>query len=92
MAGERIETLLSLAAEVAGEKPARARRYVELARRLSSRYNVTVPARWKRKFCKHCFAWWNATNVRVRARNRAVTYKCIGCGAESRVGYGVKKG
>lgn len=87
LAGERIEILLKLAERVVGAKPERARRYVELARRLSSRYNVTVPACWKRKFCKRCFAWWTPANLRVRARNGTVTYKCRECGADSRIGY-----
>ena len=88
LALERIEKLMALAASVAGAKPARAKRYVELARKLSSRYNVTIPGKWKRKFCKGCFAFWApGKNLKVRARDGAVAYVCTECGAASRIGY-----
>ncbi|MBI4214840.1 ribonuclease P [archaeon] len=88
LALERIEALMALAKSMAGERPERAKRYVELALRLSSRYNVSVPARWKRKFCKRCFAWWTTGgNVKVRARNGVLTYRCTECSAVRRVGY-----
>ncbi|MBU2564846.1 MAG: ribonuclease P protein component 4, partial [Candidatus Thermoplasmatota archaeon] len=32
----------------------RADRYVELARKIGMRYNVSIPAKYKRRFCKHC--------------------------------------
>src|SRR5438876_12188993 len=58
IAGERMETLFRLAeSEALHRRTERARRYVELARRIGMRYNVRVPAPFKRSFCKKCFAF-----------------------------------
>src|SRR5947199_5576311 len=58
IAGERMATLFRLAeTEALHRRTERARRYVELARRIGMRYNVRVPAPFKRSFCKKCLAF-----------------------------------
>ena len=48
---ERMEILFHEAEQEARhDRWARARRYVDLARRIGMRYNVRVPARFKRRF------------------------------------------
>ena len=52
LALERIYRLFELAAEE--KKPARAKRYIELARKLSSRNKTRIPPELKKEFCKKC--------------------------------------
>jgi RNase P subunit RPR2 len=80
---ERIGILLALAEEAlrdGGEK--HAKRYVYLARRLSSRYNCRFSKKDRMRFCKHCgmprIAGKN-TRVRLRKRTRTAEYLCS-CG------------
>jgi len=54
IAKERIGILLRLAKKEAAGHPERSRRYVLLARKIGMRYNVRLPAEWKRKLCKRC--------------------------------------
>lgn len=54
IAKERMEILLKLAKKEARKNPERSRRYAMLARKIGMRYNVRLPAGWKRKFCKSC--------------------------------------
>src|SRR5207237_917264 len=58
IAAERMVTLFRLAeSEALHRRAGRSRRYVELARRIGMRYNVRVPALFKRSFCKKCLAF-----------------------------------
>jgi len=66
----------------------RARRYVELARRIGMRYNVRVPAPFKRSFCKKCLAFLlPSVSARVRVGRGRVVVTCITCGAVQRYPY-----
>jgi len=57
IAQERMDILFRLAErEALQRREARARRYVDLARRIGMRYNVRIPAEFKRRFCKGCGA------------------------------------
>ncbi|OGS61136.1 MAG: hypothetical protein A3K59_04620 [Euryarchaeota archaeon RBG_19FT_COMBO_69_17] len=84
---ERISILFGLAEEEAlGKRPARARRYVELARRIGTRYNVRMPAEFKRRFCKACGAYLlPSANARVRVGRGRLVVTCMGCGAVQRM-------
>src|SRR3989442_14561456 len=66
---ERMTTPFHLAETEALQRHAgRARRYVELARRIRMRYNVPGPAPVKRAFCKKCLAFLRpSVSSRVRA-------------------------
>ena len=84
---ERMEILFGLAEKEAlqGHAP-RARRYVDLARRLGMRYNVRVPPEYKRRFCKECLAYLvPSVNARVRVGRGRVVVTCLACGAVQRV-------
>ena len=84
---ERMEILFDLAEKEALQRhAARARRYVDLARRLGMRYNVRVPAEFKRRFCKECLAYLvPSLNARVRVGRGAVVVTCLACGAVQRL-------
>ena len=89
IAGERMVTLFRLAeSEALHRHPGRARRYVELARRIGMRYNVRVPAPFKRSFCKKCFAFLlPSVSARVRVGRGRVVVTCTACGAIQRFPY-----
>lgn len=89
IAAERMATLFQLAETEALHRHAdRARRYVELARRIGMRYNVRVPARFKRSFCKKCFAFLlPSVSARVRVSRGRVAVTCNTCGAVQRYPY-----
>ena len=91
IARERMERLFQLAEENAMEHPERARRYVELARKIGQRYNVPTPAEWKYRFCKRCNSFWipgETVIVRVKPEPQPhVEYICLVCGARRRKPY-----
>lgn len=84
---ERMEILFGLAEKEALQgHAARARRYVDLARRLGMRYNVRVPPAFKRRFCKDCLAYLvPSVNARVRVGRGRVVITCMGCGSIQRL-------
>src|SRR5207247_4391498 len=88
-AGARRATLFGLAETAAlHRRTERARRYVELARRIGMRYNVRVPAPFKRSFCKKCFAFLlPSVSARIRVGEGRVVVTCGACGAVQRDPY-----
>ena len=87
---ERMAILLSLAAKALKDDDGKhARRYVFLARKLSTRYNCRLTPSLRAKFCKSCglpsVPGLN-TKVRLRKRTRQAEYLCS-CGAARRFKY-----
>jgi ribonuclease P protein subunit RPR2 len=81
IAGERIDILFDLAEEEAlSNNLPRATRYVDLARRIGMRYNVRIPGKFKRKYCKHCHSFLlPGENSRVRIRGGRIIVFCENC-------------
>ena len=80
---ERIGILLSLAEQAlrAGDEK-HAKRYIYLARKLSTRYNCRLPKKERMRFCKSCGmprVMGKNTKVRLRKRTRTAEYACS-CG------------
>ena len=90
---ERIDKLMALAEKNQRKNSVRAKRYVVLAKKMSTRYRVRMPERFKKRICKVCSRYWipgyNVT-VRLNRRNRTVEYRCE-CGALRRFGYTEKR-
>ena len=88
---ERIDILLNLAITALGKKDAKhAKRYVFLARKLSTRYNCRFTPSERMKFCKGCgmpSIPGKNTTIRLRKRERAAEYACS-CGKTRRFKYG----
>src|SRR5438552_18720642 len=86
---ERMTTLFHLAEGEALQRHAgRARRYVELATRIGMRYNVRVPAPFKRSACKTCLPFlFPSVAARVRVGRGRVVVTCTTCGAVQRYPY-----
>jgi ribonuclease P protein subunit RPR2 len=90
IARERVEVLLDEARKAAASgKADRAKRYVALARRMGSRYNVSMPRGERRYLCAGCGTYLvPGRNATVRLRPRRIVIRCAACGAVRRVGRG----
>ena len=89
-AWKRIAKLLDLAEANLKKHPERTRRYVELAKKLSSKYNATIPREQKRKICKKCDAFLlPGFNLAIRAdkNTKAMVYTCLECGHKKKYVY-----
>lgn len=87
---ERIQTLFKQAEESFKVHPERSRRYVEMALKLSTRYNVRLSPEMKRKFCKSCKSLViPGLNSRTRASpsQKAIIITCQECGHVTRHPY-----
>lgn len=81
IAKERIQILFSLAEKEFKKHPDRSRRYVELARKISLRYNVRL-SKLKRKFCKNCNMLLKpgiTSQVRLDKSTRTIKTICLNC-------------
>ncbi len=78
---ERIHRLFELAEEEFGKNPARSDRYVELARKLSTRNKAVIPTELKKGFCKKCGSFLiKGKNAEWRELGKLVEIKCGKCG------------
>lgn len=81
IAEERINILFERADEEFVQHPERSNRYVQMARNIAKKYNIKMPALWKRRFCKECQSFLKpGENCRVRLSNSCVTIRCLECG------------
>jgi len=91
IARERIEVLFKIAEEeFSNNRKDLANRYVELARKISMRYNVRIPKELKRKFCKRCHSYIKPgvnSRTRVRSEKKYVLVTCLECGHKMRFPY-----
>jgi ribonuclease P protein subunit RPR2 len=93
VAVERIERLFELAKERTEMKDKAskdlAKRYIRIAKAISSRYKVSMPSSVKNFICKRCSSvlipGFNCT-VRLASSKRYIVYKCE-CGEEKHVFY-----
>lgn len=92
IAAERVERLLELAEASFQDHPDFSDRYVQLAWRLKTRYNLKLPPRLKGKFCRKCLSFWSpGVSCRVRIRQSSVTITCLRCGRVIRLPFKLKK-
>lgn len=89
IAMERIHELFGLADEVFSKDPARAQRYVDLARRIAMRTRIRLPRDLRRRICKRCKGFLVpgvTSRTRIRQRREShVAITCISCGAVTRL-------
>lgn len=82
IARERIEILLSAAEKEFKKHPERARRYVELARKIGLRYNVRLAQDEKKSFCKKCNTLLKpgvTSQTRLDKKTKTVNVTCLNC-------------
>ncbi|HIH62271.1 MAG TPA: ribonuclease P [Methanobacteriales archaeon] len=88
IAEERMDILFQLADKEFSKHPERSHRYVELARRISKKYNLRIPRKWKRRFCKSCYKFLKpGYNCRIRLSRGKIHYQCLECGRIMRFPY-----
>jgi ribonuclease P protein subunit RPR2 len=92
IAVERIGRLFELAEKAFEKHPELSDRYVTLAWKISTRYNVRLPATLKRKFCRKCLSFWKpGASCRVRVQSGCVVVTCLRCGNAARLPFKPKK-
>jgi len=87
IAKRRMTILMSLArvAAINGNIP-RGRRYVELARKIAMRSNVSMPR--NELWCKECYLpLIPGRNCRIRLRDQRIVVHCLGCNHIRRMPY-----
>lgn len=72
---EKIKVLFS----EAKKRPAKANRYVELARTMAMKINLKIPRELKITYCKHCNTYFKQGNYRVRTKDGWIIYTCFSC-------------
>jgi ribonuclease P protein subunit RPR2 len=78
---QRIDRLLEAAAAEFPAHAKRSDRYVELARRLATRYRVPLGKK-KTRFCRNCGTYFvYGTNARVRIKDKRTVITCLKCGS-----------
>ncbi|HDH91385.1 MAG TPA: hypothetical protein ENF38_00360 [Candidatus Aenigmarchaeota archaeon] len=94
IAKERIKILFDLAEKEIDKNPERSRRYIELMRKIGKRYNVRLPKKIKRKFCKSCNTFLKpgkTARIRIDSKKKAVIVKCLYCNKIYRYPYKPKR-
>ena len=87
IAHERISALFVLAgSEAKSGEFALSDRYVALARRIGTRYNVRLLPEYRELYCRGCSAYWvEGRTVRTRLRHGRRVRACLRCGRLRRV-------
>lgn len=88
IANERIDILFKQAEKEFSQHPERSNRYVELALKISTKYNVRIPQEWNRRYCKNCHKFlYPGHNCTIRLVNSEVNIKCAECGHITNIPY-----
>lgn len=87
IARERITALFALAErEASAGHRDLADRYVSLARRVGTRYNVRLLPEYRELYCRGCSAYWvEGVTVRTRLRSGRRSRTCLRCGRVRRL-------
>ena len=94
IAKERIKLLFFEAEKSFSEHPKRAKRYVEMARKIGMKHNVIIPADLKKRFCKECGEFLvpgNNCTVRLDSKKNNVVFTCKNCKTVKRYPYNKNK-
>lgn len=80
LAVDRIGKLFIQAEDFFKEHPELSRRYVEMARKLATRYKVRFTSQQKRASCKRCNAYLKeGVNSRIRLEKGRIVQTCLEC-------------
>ena len=80
---ERIYRLFELAEKFFEKEPKLSKRYVALAKKISSKNKATIPWELKKKFCKKCGAFLKSEkNSKETKQPPFLLIKCLECGFE----------
>lgn len=94
IAEERIQRLFGLADHRISEDRENAKqladRYVEIARDIGMKYNVSIPEDLRNRYCHECFSFLKPgfnCQVRINSKSNTVNYQCGECGEVNRYGF-----
>jgi len=88
IAHERMNILFSMAKNEFLVNPDRSHRYVNLARKISKKYNAKIPDNWRRSYCKNCYKFlYPSKNSSIRLFNGEVNIKCHECNKIMKIPY-----
>jgi ribonuclease P protein subunit RPR2 len=87
LARQRMERLFEMAMQEHADHPERSDRYVQIARKISTRIRIRMPSKYKGRFCKNCGCYLSAADRRVRLYQGIVHVTCLKCGRQSRIPY-----
>ena len=83
---EQIKELFQKAESAFKKSPADSNRFVKKARNLAMSRRLKLPKELKRRFCKHCYAFFvPGKTVRIRTRQGKVIYYCLACKKFTRI-------
>ena len=86
IAKERVAILFRQAEQVFPTNQERANRYVELARKVAMKINLRMAKKYKRRFCKHCYAYLQpGVNSTTRTRDGKIIIYCRVCRKYTRI-------
>ena len=84
----KIDLFFSEAAAAFKKNPEISDDKVRLARRTAQKARTSIPARFKKSFCKNCDSYWvPGKSVRVRLQKQKVVYYCLFCKHHTRHPY-----
>lgn len=87
IAVERIWRLFELAEQEFLKHPERSRRYVQLAKRIAERNNVSIPKELRTEFCKYCSAYLKlGKNAKLRVKGKMLLLTCMECNKTRKMG------
>lgn len=94
IAEERIRRLFELADRRISEERMNseklADRYVEIARNIGMKYNVSIPSKLRKRYCHECLSYLKPgynCSVRINSKSSAINYHCGVCGEVNRYGF-----
>lgn len=94
IAEERIQRLFELAdqrlSEGREDSVELADRYVNLARKIGMKYNVSIRPELRKRYCHNCFSFLKPgfnCRIRVSSKNSSVNYHCKVCGEVNKYGF-----
>jgi ribonuclease P protein subunit RPR2 len=86
IARSRIKILFEEADKMFKKNKKLSNRYVEIARKIAMKVNLSMPKKYKRQFCKHCYKYLrNGVNSRVRTNKGKVVIYCLECKKYTRI-------
>ncbi|MAF50558.1 MAG: ribonuclease P [Nanoarchaeota archaeon] len=86
IARTRIKKLFEEAEKMFKKDKKLSNRYVEIARKIAMKVNLSMPKKYKRLFCKHCYKYLrNGVNSRVRTNKGKVVIYCMECKKYTRI-------
>lgn len=86
IAAERINELFKQAKIMFKENKEFSRKYIQLARKISMKYNVRIPEKLRRKYCKKCSNYLvEGKNLKIRVKDGKLVRHCLDCKSVSRI-------